>query len=117
VLQAWDAGQRRWEAFLRLGAAKGTSWQINLPDPVWTQARASVESRTATVRVGPLGRSFSRAVRVVMRPSPELSDAGITKLVFAPGVGLVLWEELTFGGSVTYALSSARVNGRTLGGR
>ncbi|MEX0673703.1 MAG: hypothetical protein WD067_02955 [Gaiellaceae bacterium] len=117
VLQAWDGGQRRWESFLRLGAPKGTAYRVDLPHPLWEQVRVTVASRTATVKVDPLERSFSRAVRLTLRPSPELSDAGITSMVFAPGVGLVLWEELTFTGTVTHALSSARVGDRTLGRR
>lgn len=117
ALQAWDARQRRWEAFLRLSAPKGTAYRVDLAQPLWQQVRVTVASRSATVRVAPLARSFSRAVRLTLRPSPELSDAGITSMVFAPGVGLVLWEELTFTGTVTHALSSARVGDRTLGRR
>ena len=108
VLQAWDSGQRRWEAFLRLGAPKGTTYRVDLPEPLWEDVRVTVASRSATVKVDPLERSFSRAVRLSLRPSPGLADAGITSMVFAPGVGLVRWEELTFGGPVTHELESVR---------
>lgn len=117
VLQAWDSGRRRWEAFLRLGARKGTTYRVDLPHPLWRDVRVTVSSRSAVVRADPLKRSFSKAVRLTLQPSAELSDAGITSMVFAPGVGLVLWEELSFTGPVTHALSSARVNGRTIGRR
>lgn len=117
VLQAWDAGQRRWEGFLRLAARKGTTYRVDLPHPLWRDVRVTVSSRSAVVRVEPLKRSFSKAVRLTLEPSPGLSDAGITGMVFAPGVGLVRWEELTFTGPVAHALSSARVNGRKIGRR
>jgi hypothetical protein len=115
VIQAWDAGQRRWEAFLRLGARKGTTYRVDLPNPLWRDVRITVSSRSAVVRAEPMKRSFSKAVRLTLRPRPGLSDAGITSMVFAPGVGLVHWAELSFTGAVTHALSSARVNGRTIG--
>jgi hypothetical protein len=115
VLQAWDAGQRRWEAFLRLAARKGTTYRVDLPNPLWRDVRVTVSSRSAVVRAEPMKRSFSKAVRLTLRPRPGLSDAGITSMVFAPGVGLVHWEELSFTGAVTHALSSARVDGRTIG--
>jgi hypothetical protein len=118
VLQAWDSDQRRWEAFPRLGPPKGTTFQVDLPQPLWRQVRITVASRNASVKVDPLQRTFAKAIRLTLRPSPELSDAGITSMVFAPGAGLVLWEELTFGGPVVkHALSSARVGDRTLGRR
>ena len=115
VVQGWDAGQRRWEAFLRLAAPKGTTYRVDLPIPLWRDVRVTVSSRGAVVRVEPMKRSFSNAVRLTLRPKPGLSDAGITSMVFAPGVGLVHWEELSFTGTITHALSSARVNGRTIG--
>jgi hypothetical protein len=84
---------------------------------LWEDVRVTVASRSETARVRPLGRTFANAVRLSLRPNPGLADAGITSMVFARDVGLVLWEELTFGGPAEHVLSSARVNGRTLGGR
>jgi hypothetical protein len=40
-----------------------------------------------------------------VRPNPELADAGLTDLWFAPRVGLVRWIEQSIAGPVAYVLT------------
>ncbi len=112
TLQAWDAGDRRWEALLRLGARAGTSYRVDLPQPFWSGAQITVASRRATFYNAALRRSHTATVRLAIRPSPELSDAGVTGLWFAPRLGLVRWVEQSIAGPIEHVLSGARI-GRT----
>jgi hypothetical protein len=108
-VQAWDAGDRRWEALLRLGAPAGTSYAVDLPQPLWSGVRVTVASRRATVYNPVRRRLYSGTLRLAIRPNPELADAGLTGLWFAPGVGPVRWVEESIAGPVEHDLSGARV--------
>jgi hypothetical protein len=115
TLQAWDGEQRRWEPFLRLGARAGTSYAVDLPQPLWGGVRVTIASRRATFFNPVLGRRHSGALRLSIGPSPELADAGVTGLWFAPGIGPVRWAEQSIAGPVEHFLSRARVSGRAIG--
>jgi hypothetical protein len=114
ALQAWDKEQRRWEPLLRLGAATGTTYRVDLPAPLWNGARVTVASRRATVSNPVLRRSHEGTVRLAVRPPADLSDAGVTGLWFAPKVGLVRWVEASIAGPTAHVLSSARIGGKTV---
>ena len=109
TLQAWDVRERRWEALLRLGAPAGTRYAVNIAQPLWTRVAVTVASRRATVYNPVLRRSYSGAIRFTVRPNPDLADAGLIGLWFAPRVGLVRWEEQTIAGPVEYVLSQAQL--------
>ena len=49
TLQAWDTKDRRWEALFRFGAPAGTSYPVDLAQPLWSGVRVTVASRRATV--------------------------------------------------------------------
>jgi hypothetical protein len=115
TLQAWDGVERRWEAFLRLGARAGTTYVVNLPQPFWSRVRVTVASRRASFFNPVLRRRHSGAVRLSIGPSPELSDAGVTGLWFAPRLGPVRWVEQSIAGPVEHVLARARVGGTVIG--
>jgi hypothetical protein len=112
TLQAWDHAQRRWEPLLRLGAAAGTAYRVDLPASFWNGARLTVASRRATAS-NPR-RSYRRTLRFVVRPPSGLSDGGVTGLWLAPGVGLVRWVEDSFVGPKVHVLTSARIGGKRI---
>ena len=105
TLQAWDTRSRRWEALLRFGAPAGTSYAVDLAQPLWSRVRVTVASRHATVRNPVLRRAHVGTIRFTLRPDPDLADAGLTGLWFAPGVGPVRWVEESFAGPVEHVLS------------
>lgn len=74
TLQAWDKAQRRWEALLRLGAATGTAYRVDLPAPLWNDVRVTVTARRVTV--SNRRRSYRGTLRLDVQPPPELSDGG-----------------------------------------
>jgi hypothetical protein len=117
TLQAWDRLERRWEPFLRLGARAGTTYTVDLPQPLWGGVRVTVASRRASFFNPVLRRRHSGAVRLSIAPSPELSDAGVTGLWFAPRLGPVRWAEQSIAGPIEHFLSRARVSGRTIARR
>lgn len=117
ALQAWDGRRRRWEPFLRLGAPAGTRYPVDLSQPLWDNVRITVVSRRATFFNPVLGRRHIGTVRLAVRPSPELADAGVTGLWFAPRIGPVRWVEQSIAGPVEHFLSRARVSGSTITGR
>jgi hypothetical protein len=112
TLQAWDHAQRRWEPLLRLGAAVGTAYRVDLPASFWNGARLTVASRRATASNPVLRRPYRRTLRFVVRPPSGLSDGGVTGLWLAPGVGLVRWVEDSFVGLKVHVLTSARIGGK-----
>jgi hypothetical protein len=109
TLQAWDAGDRRWEALLRLGARAGMAYPVDLPQPLWDGVTVTVASRLATVFNPVQRRSYSGVRRLAVRPNPELADAGLTGLWFAPRVGPIRWVEESIAGPVRHELTSARL--------
>jgi hypothetical protein len=109
TLQAWDAGDRRWEALLRLGARAGATYAVDLPQPLWDRVTVTVASRRATVFNPVQRRSYSGVLRLAVRPNPELADAGLTGLWFAPRVGPIRWVEESIAGPVRHELTRARL--------
>ena len=107
TLRAWDASDRRWEPLLRLGVRAGTTWAVDLPQPLWRGVQVTVASRRATLVNPVLRRSYSGVVKLTVRPDPDLADAGLTELSFAPRVGLVRWVEESIAGPVEHVLSGA----------
>jgi hypothetical protein len=109
TLQAWDGRDRRWEALLRLGASAGTRYTVDLPQPLWSRVQVTVASRQATVYNPVQRRSYSGTLRLALRPNPDLADAGLIGLWFAPRVGPIRWVEQSIAGPVEHVLSRARV--------
>jgi hypothetical protein len=108
-IRAWDRRDRRWEPFLRLGAARGTRYLVDLgATALWKRVEVTVASNRAVVR--DLGdRVWRRCTRLVLRYRGTLDDAGLEELSFAPGVGPVRFVETTIAGPRASALSSYRV--------
>jgi hypothetical protein len=104
AVEVWDPVARRWTRFLRLGAAAGTSWVVNLPRTLlWRNVVVTVASRNETVEDAD-GRAVRGAVRLTLRNRGKLADAGLEELVFAPGVGLARVVETTIAGPRTAVL-------------
>jgi len=93
-----------WGLLFDLGAEEGASWTIEGADNLMEGTVVTVVSRSAEVSV-PYGR-FDACVYLKLAPDPGLRDAGVLGMWFAPGVGLVKWEELTFAGAQTYELAN-----------
>jgi hypothetical protein len=101
-----------------LGAPVGTSWTIQLaPSPLASPlpdciagAKVTLASRGETLSV-PAGE-FDRVVRVDW--ASACADAGIASEWFAPGVGLIRRDELSFAGIVTSELVRAELEGGPL---
>jgi hypothetical protein len=103
-VEIWDAGARRWQRFLRLGAPVGTSWVVNLPRTLlWRNVVVTVASRDAAV-TDEDGETVRGAVRLTLRNRGKLADAGLEELVFAPGIGLARVVETTIAGPRTSVL-------------
>jgi hypothetical protein len=99
-VQAWDA-RAGWKQFLRLGAAAGARYRVDLAaSPFWravdvTVSRASCHVGTRIVR---------GCVTLEVRALEPIADAGVERLVFAPGIGPVEVVVQTIAGPRSYAL-------------
>ena len=107
TLQAWDTKDRRWEALFRFGAPAGTTYAVDLAQPLWSGVRVTVASRRATVSNPVLRRTYPGTIRFTLRPDPGLADAGLTGLWFAREVGPVRWVEQSIAGPVEHVLTRA----------
>ena len=106
AVEAWDVADSRWEPFLRLGAATGTRYKVNLARTgLWRNLLVMVASRELEVEDA-RGRRLRGCVRLIFRNPKGLADAGLEELVFAPGVGLVRVKETTIAGLRTRLLDS-----------
>jgi hypothetical protein len=106
-VQAWDAADRRWEPFLRLGARAGTTYTVDLAGTSeWRSVRVEIASRDAAI-VEYRGRTRVGVV-VALHPDVPVADAGIEALAFARGVGPVRVVENSFTGPRTQLLASFR---------
>jgi len=104
AVQAWDAGERRWEPFLRLGAPAGTRYLVDLSrDPLWRRVVVSVVSREAAVEDA-RGRQRRNCVVLRLSPPKGVADAGLEELVFAPNIGPVRVVDMTIAGTRTRLL-------------
>jgi hypothetical protein len=109
AVQAWDRREHRWEAFLRLGAAVGTTYAVDLSGmALWNQVQVTVTSRRAVVR-DLADRVWRRCTRLAFRYRGALADAGLEELSFARGVGPVHFTETTIAGPRASALSWYRL--------
>ena len=104
AVQAWDAGEKRWEPFLRLGAPVGTRYSVDLSNtPLWRRVTVKVASREAIVEDAK-GLKRRNCVVLSLTPPKGAADAGIETLVFAPNVGPLRVVETTIAGSRTRLL-------------
>jgi hypothetical protein len=109
AVEAWDAGDRRWEPFLRLGAATGTTYMVDLSaTTLWRALTVKVASRQAVIEDG-RGKVLRNCVRLTFSTRKPTADAGLEELAFAPGVGFVRTMEQTIAGSRVYLLSALRL--------
>ena len=100
-VQAWDAGAAGWEPFLRLGAAPGAHYRVDLSaSPFWRAADVTVSR--ASCHVGT--RTVRGCVTLEVRALKPIADAGVERLVFAPGIGPVEVVVQTIAGPRSYAL-------------
>jgi hypothetical protein len=104
-IEAWDDRSSRWEPFLRLAAPTGTRYTVDLGDAtLWRRVEVTIASRSASC-LNALGRTVHGCVRLTLRARSPIADAGIERLVFAPGVGLAEIVEQTIAGPRRYTLS------------
>ena len=109
AVEVWDAGDRRWEPLLRLGAAVGTSYLVELSGtPFWQSLTVRIASRQVVVHDG-RGKTLRRCVRLTFTTRKPIADAGLEELVFAPGVGFVRTSEQSIAGPRVHLLSSLRL--------
>ena len=103
-IQAWDPRAARWEPFLRLGAPVGTRYTVRLGSvPLWRSVEVTLASRTETCQDGER-RMRRGCVALELGPPKDVADAGVERLVFAPGVGPVEVVVQTIAGPRRYAL-------------
>lgn len=100
IMMVTDTGEF---LFLDLNAEEGASWTIEGDaDNLLTGSVVTMISRNARLEV-PYGQ-FGNVLQLAVKPNPQLADAGVTEMWFAPGFGLVKWSETTFAGPQTYDL-------------
>jgi hypothetical protein len=105
-VEAWDAVDRRWEPFLRLGAPAGTRYLVDLRGTTfWEDVDVTVASRRAVVRDA-RGRALRGCVRLTFSYRVGIADAGLEVLAFAPGVGPVFASEQSIEGPRESTLAS-----------
>jgi hypothetical protein len=110
AVEAWDATSGRWEPFLRLGAAAGTTYLVDLPKTgLWRALTVKVASRRAEVEDA-RGKVLRNCVRLTFTTRKPIADAGLQELVFAPGVGIALTQEQTIAGPRIHLLAAYRLN-------
>jgi hypothetical protein len=106
---AWDAVDQRWESFLRLGAATGTTYTVDLAGlPLWRSLKVTVGSRR-TVVSDARGKTLRNCVRLTFAARKPIADAGLEELVFAPGVGFARTTEQTIAGPRVHLLAALRL--------
>ena len=106
---AWDSASGRWEPFLRLGAAAGTTYLVDLAgSELWRSLAVTVGSRR-TVVTDARGKTLRNCVRLTFAARKPVADAGLEELVFAPGVGFVRTSEQTIAGPRVHLLAALRL--------
>ena len=109
-VEAWDSSAGRWEPFLQLGAAAGTTYAVDLAGTaLWRSLVVTVAARTAVVHDG-RDKTLRNCVRLTFQARKPIADAGLEELVFAPGVGIVRTTEQTIAGLRVRVLSALRLS-------
>lgn len=107
VLEVTRLGER---LLFDLSAEPGDVWTIDGSledgDDILSGAEVRLVDRAAVVTT-PLG-TFREVLHYGLVPRDGLADAGITDIWLAPGVGLVQWTEVWFGGVRTRELTGFR---------
>jgi hypothetical protein len=103
-VQAWDARVSTWRPFLRLSAAAGARYRVDLPSSaLWRAIVVTVASREPCL-VG--SRPVRSCVTLELQALKPIADAGVERLVFAPGIGPVEVVVQTIAGPRSYALGT-----------
>lgn len=108
TLYGYDEESRSERVVARFGASEGDSYEA-FAGPC--SARATIASRKTNYK-GPIGQ-FDNALEIRYTES-ACRDAGITREVYLPWVGLVERTETTIAGPRTYQLIYARLGGVTV---
>ena len=99
AIQAWDASDVRWEAFLRLGLPAGAKYLVDLQGTgLWRGTTVTISSRHDTVD-DYRGASRRNCVTLTFAYRKPIADAGLEAMSFAPAVGPVLVREQTIAGT------------------
>ncbi len=106
----YDRGFNAEQPFLSLGGRVGTTFPTRIGE---CTSQGTIASRDASVTT-PAG-AFTGAVGASFQG--RCADAGLTRAVFAPGVGLAVSEESTFGGPRWFELIYYRVGSSTGSGQ
>jgi len=107
----WDAGSVSRKLLFDLSLDVGGSFRSSAPGIACLDG-ADYEVIAKGVEVTTPAGSFDDAIEIRLRNDP-CSDAGWTRLVFAPGIGPVVFDRATLGGTETASLVRARVDGTT----
>ena len=108
-VQAWDARAAGWKPFLRLGRRRERATASTSPSPLWRSVDVRVR---AACQVGRPDRPRLRDALALAALKP-VADAGVERLVFAPGIGLVEVVVQTIAGPRSYGSAAARSAGRS----
>jgi len=110
AVEAWDSASRRWEPFLRLGAAQGTTYAVDLAGTsFWRSLVVKVDSRR-TVMFDARGKALRNCVRLTFAARKPIADAGLEELVFAPGIGFARTTEQTIAGPRVHLLAAYKLS-------
>ncbi|MDP6779008.1 MAG: BsuPI-related putative proteinase inhibitor, partial [Candidatus Latescibacteria bacterium] len=115
--QVFEHREGKWRLLFDLGSTVGVSWTLEgtpASGDLMDGTQVTVRSRTDTVTV-PYG-TLAPCIHLVLKPSPQLADAGVVDAWFAPGIGLVKWVENSFAGPQTYELAAFANRGAEPGG-
>ncbi len=115
-MKVMELREGTWRLLFDLGAEVGTSWTIPKTEDenLLGGTVMTFQSRTAEVEV-PLG-TFKDCIHLALDPDPQLADAGLTGIWFAPDVGVVKWVEQNIAGPQAFELAFLGGSGQTPGG-
>lgn len=114
TLYVWSWEQSKWVAFLRFGAATGTTYTVTLDGGLWTNAKVTLKSKILKLDNPHLNLTHTYVVHFTFQ-HPNLADAGVTEMMFAKNYGLVYWGETSFVGETTGWLGAGAIGGKKFG--